>query len=110
MSSKRNTFFMRFYGQTNDKIDKCVTTVLEHHPTGKEASRRVPEMTASMGGLPYLARGEATEVIIVFPKKGDCDKCYACEQCRKTYMRYAVPKEPEAKFMGRTHGMTSLGL
>ena len=106
----KTIFFMRFYGQTDENIQKVIDFVLEKHPAGKLLSIALPSRTASLGGLFYLQQGTAKEVSIEYPTYEDFINVYSDEVCRKFYISMASPERTDAIFESRKPGDPSFGV
>lgn len=109
-SMKKPIFFMRFYGQTDENIQKVIDFVLKKHPTGELVEITTPSMTASLGGLHHLQQGTAKEVQISFPTDEDFIAVYGDKECQEFYMSLVSPGRVDATFTSRLPGDTSFGL
>ena len=97
--SEKFTFFMRFYGQTEENIQKVVDKVIERHPKGKFLGVFDAVSAGSLGGVEYLKRREVKESKIEFPNKKEYTKAFKDEECQKLYLSLCAPKEKVEGFL-----------
>lgn len=104
MFLEKTNFFMRFYNQTDENIQKVVDYVFEHYPRAKYLGIFPAEMTATLGGIVYLHARAVQEIHFEFATREEYQIALNDIHMQKFYAQYACSEYPNAEVILRKDG------